>query len=107
MRLGPIVVAHPLFVTTCEGSGPRTVGEVESLIRENLPVSSDRARVIQVLNDHGIETSGPQARTGTVHAIIRSAASGSTTYGSAAIEFYFDAGGRLLQHELPEVPARP
>ena len=104
MRLGPIVVG-PLFVTTCEGSGPRTVGEVESLIRENLPVGSDRVEVIQVLSDRGIETSGLQARTGSVYAIIRSAAGGSTTYGSIAIEFYFDEGGPLLRHELHEVSA--
>ena len=89
------------------GKRPADRRQLENLIRENLPVGSDRVGVIQVLSDRGIETSGLQARTGTVSAIIRSAAAGSTTYGSIAIEFYSDEGGRLLRHELREVPARP
>ena len=89
------------------GKRPADRRQLENLIRENLPVGSDRVGVIQVLSDRGIETSGLQARTGTVCAIIRSAAAGSTTYGSIAIEFYFDEGGRLLWQELREVPARP
>jgi hypothetical protein len=62
--------------------------------------------VIRVLNDRGIETSGLQARSGTVYAIIRSTAGGPPTNGSIAMEFFFDEGGRLLRHEVREVPGR-
>jgi len=105
LRVGLIVATSLLFVTTCEASGPRTLGEVENLIRENLPAGSDRIRVIQILSDLGIETSGLQARSGTVYAIIRSTAGGSPTRGSIAMEFFFDEGGRLLRHKVRELPA--
>ena len=107
MNPGSIVAAGLLFVTTCEASGALTVSEVENLIREQLPVGSDRVRVIQVLSDRGIETSGLQARSGTVYAIIPSTAIGAPTRESIAVEFYFDEGGRLLRYELHEAPARP
>ena len=107
MKLGLFVVSSLIFVTTCEANGPRTVREVESLIRENLPVGSDRVRVIQVLSDRGIATSGLQARSGTVYAIIWTTAGGPPSESAIAMEFFFDEGGRLLRHEVREVPARP
>jgi hypothetical protein len=58
--------------------------------------------VIRVLSDRGIETSGLQARSGTVYAIIQSTEGALGTKGSIAIEFYFDEGGRLSRHELRE-----
>jgi hypothetical protein len=56
-----------------------------------------------VLSDRGIETSGLQARSGTVYAIIRSPA-GTSIRSAIAIEFFFDEGGRLLRHEVRELP---
>jgi hypothetical protein len=105
LKLGLFVVSSLLLVMTCEANGPRTVREVEFLIRENLPVGSDRVRVIQVLSDRGIATSGLQARSGTVYAIIRTTAGEPPR--AIAMEFFFDEGGRLLRHEVREVPARP
>ena len=89
------------------GSWASDADDVESLIRENLPVGSDRVRVIQVLSDRGIETSRLQARSGTVYAIIRTTAGGPPSESAIAMEFFFDEGGRLLRHEVREVPARP
>jgi hypothetical protein len=107
LKLQFFVVSSLVLVTICEANGPRTVDEVENLIRENLPVGSDRVRVIQVLSDRGIETSGLQARSGTVYAIMRSSAGTSSNKGAIAMEFFFDEGGRLLRHEVREVPVRP
>lgn len=106
LRLG-VILTSLLFVTTCEANNLRTVSEVEDLIRSNLPVGSDRVRVIQVLSDRGIETSGLQARSGTVYAIIRDTAGEPATRSSITMEFFFDEGGRLLRHEVREMPARP
>lgn len=105
MKLSFFVVSSLLLVTLGEANGPQTLGEVENLIRESLPVGSDRVRVIQVLSDRGIETSGLQARSGTVYAIIRSPAGASTIGHTIAMEFFFDEGGRLLRHEIRELPA--
>jgi len=105
LKLRLVGVASLLFITACEAAGPRTVDDVESLIRENLPVGSDRVRVIQVLSDRGIETSGLQARSGTVYTIIRSPRGASTIRPAIAMEFFFDEGGRLLRHEVRELPA--
>ena len=107
LKVGLFVVSSLIFITTCEANRPRTVREVESLIRENLPIGSDRIRVIQVLSDRGIATSGLQARSGTVYAIIRTTAGGPTSEGAIAMEFFFDEGGRLLRHEVRAVPTRP
>ena len=104
MKLGLTVFSSLLIVTTCEANGLWTVGEVDKLIRESLPVGSDRIRVIQVLSDRGIETSGLQARSGTVYAIIRSPAGTSSIRSAIAMEFFFDEGGRLLRHEVRELP---
>jgi len=104
LKLSFFVVSSLLLVTLGEANGPQTLGEVENLIRESLPVGSDRVRVIQVLSDRGIETSGLQARSGTVYAIIRSPA-GASTIRHAIMEFFFDEGGRLLRHEIRELPA--
>jgi hypothetical protein len=105
LKLSFLVVSSLLLVTLGEANGPQTLGEVEKLIRESLPAGSDRVRVIQVLSDRGIETSGLQARSGTVYAIIRSPAGASTIGHRIAIEFFFDEGGRLLRHEVRELPA--
>jgi hypothetical protein len=107
LKLRFFVVSSLLLVTMCEANGPRTVAEVENLIRENLPVGSDRVRVIQVLSDRGIETSGLQARSGTVYAIMRSTVGASSNKGAIVMEFFFDEGGRLLRHKVREVSARP
>jgi hypothetical protein len=104
LKLSFFVVSSLLRVTLGEANGPQTLGEVEKLIRESLPVGSDRIRVIQVLNDRGIETSGLQARSGTVYAIIRSPAGTSSIRSAIAMEFFFDESGRLLRHEVRELP---
>ena len=87
------------------GSWASDADDVESLIRENLPVGSDRVRVIQVLSDRGIETSRLQARSGTVYTIIRSLGGASTIRHAIAMKFFFAEGGRLLRHEVRELPA--
>jgi hypothetical protein len=113
LKLSFFVVSSLLRVTLGEANGPQTRGEVEKLIRESLPVGSDRIRVIQVLSDRGIETSGLQSRSGTVYAIIRSPAGTSSIRSAIAMEFFFDEGGRLLRrgrllrHEVRELPTRP
>ena len=101
------VVSSLIFVMTCEANGLRTVGEVEHFIRESLPVGSDRVRVIQVLSDRGVDTSGLQARSGTVYAIIRGTGGGPTGKGTIAMEFFFDDGGRLVRHVVREVSTGP
>src|SRR5262245_44768580 len=107
LSLGPIVVAGLLVVTMCEASGPQTATQDEDLIRENLPVGSDRVRVIEVLGDRGSRLLGYRREGEAVYWIIGCDVSRRAIYGSTAIEFYFDEGGRLLRHELREVPAKP
>jgi hypothetical protein len=46
LKLGLTVFSSLLIVTTCDANGLWTVGEVDKLIRESLPVGSDRIRVI-------------------------------------------------------------
>ena len=73
LSLGPIVVAGLLVVTMCEASGPQTATQDEDLIRENLPVGSDRVRVIPVLGDRGSRLPGYRREREAVYAIIWSA----------------------------------
>jgi hypothetical protein len=101
------VVSSLIFVMTCEANGLRTVGEVEHFIRESLPVGSDRVSVIQFLSDRGIETSGLQARSGTVYAIIQKTSGGPPVRSAIAMEFFFDDGGRLVRHVVREVSTGP
>jgi hypothetical protein len=98
-----IVVA----MTACEGRSPRTVSEVESFIREKLPVGTDRSRVVQVLNEAGIENSGMQAGSGVVHAIIRDTSGGLVIKGSITMKFFFDDRGKLARYEVRETFTGP
>ena len=96
-----------VYMTPCEANGPRTVADVESLIRENLATGSDRSRVVQILAEKGIENSGLQAGSGIVYAIIRGTSGGPVIKGSITMKFFFDDGGRLTRYEVREVQTGP
>lgn len=93
-----IVVA----MTGCEASDLRTVRDVDTFIREHIPIGSDRSTVVDVLTKRRIENSALTAKDGIVYAIIRDTSGGPLIKGSISMRFFFDVNGKLARFEVQE-----
>jgi hypothetical protein len=60
--------------------------------------------VVSLLFITACEAAGPRT-VDDVYTIIRSLGGASTIRHAIAMEFFFDEGGRLLRHEVRELPA--
>jgi hypothetical protein len=86
---------------------PWSAQKAETMIRQNIPIGSDKAQVIQFLNKKGIENSGYLRKSATVYAIIRDTSGGPLIKGSVTMQFMFDGHGRLSHYQVEEVFTGP
>ncbi len=107
LEVSVVIASISVAMTACEKNGLRTVGQVEDFLRDNLPIGSDRSRVVQVLTDRKIENSGLPAPGDHIDAIIRDVSGNPLIRGSIAMKFFFDDRGTLARYEVREVFTGP
>ena len=84
-----------------------SLGEVETSIRQRIPLGATDSLVAATLDEMKIEHSAFDQSKGSIQAIVRSTAKSATTETSVQVVFTFNSDRRLTDYSFREVLTGP
>lgn len=98
-----LLVLSLIGCTPVQQTNVASLGELNDLIRKDIPVHASSAEVIVFLDRNHIEHSDMFSDEKTITSIVRDTTTKGQVRGAILIKFYFDRKARLKNYSVEEV----